>query len=74
MFLMKMVDYSLLHVLPLVVNLNFSGTPPSCLKVIGGWGSGFELGWIGLGLGLRGLGINGLGLDNSRKKTRPDGR
>ena len=83
-------DGGLLQVLPLAVHLNFfltdnqvgpflfselfCGTPPSCLKVIGGWGSGFELGWIGLGLGLRGFGINGLGLDNSRKKTRPDGR
>ena len=59
---------------PFLFSELFCGTPPSCLKVMGGglqdfivspsplWVNlGFKLGWTGLGLGLGGLGTKGLG-------------
>ena len=65
------------HSGPFLFSELFCGTPPSCLKVMGGGGGGLqdfsvspspllglfglELGWTWLGLGLGGLGTQGLG-------------
>ena len=67
-----------IHSEPFILFEVYCGTPPSCLKVMGGrvgWGGGpwdFSVSPRPLGFGFLGLGLRGLGpgLDNIRVQTR----